>query len=81
MTRDQMLDTLKSNRVDVVFRKKDGTERKMRCTLIESLLPAVDDMVKKRKVVRSADAVSVWDMEKRAWRSFRVDSVIAFDAV
>lgn len=81
MDRDEMIDTLKARRVDVVFRKKDGEQRKMRCTLMESVLPEIDSTTEKRKVSRSADTVSVWDMEKRAWRSFRVDSVIAFDPV
>lgn len=81
MDRDEMIYTLKARRVDVVFRKKDGEQRKMRCTLMESVLPEIDSTTEKRKVSRSADTVSVWDMEKRAWRSFRVDSVIAFDPV
>jgi len=81
MDRDEMIDTLKTQRVDVVFRKKDGEQRKMRCTLMESVLPEIKSTTEKRKVSRSADTVSVWDMEKRAWRSFRVDSVIAFDPV
>lgn len=81
MDRDEMIDTLKTQRVDVVFRKKDGEQRKMRCTLMESVLPEIESTTEKRKVSRSADTVSVWDMEKRAWRSFRVDSVIAFDPV
>jgi hypothetical protein len=31
-----------------------------------------------RTKVPSEDTLSVWDLEKNAWRSFRLDSVIDF---
>ena len=63
----------------VTFTKSDGTERKLRCTLQESKLPPVKDSEKPAEKVRkiNTDIMSVWDLEKNAWRSFRKDSVIS----
>jgi hypothetical protein len=65
----------------VVFTKKDGTERAMQCTLVESKIPA-DKQPKAQEAesqtVRnfSDDALRVFDTEKQEWRSFRWDSLI-----
>jgi hypothetical protein len=63
----------------IVFTKKDGSERVMNCTLMESLLPARDDSSK--ETTHSPDVQPVWDLDVGGWRSFRWDSVISFDAV
>ena len=61
----------------VTFTKKDGTERKMLCTLCEGRIPA-DKMPKEETASSqtSGSAVRVFDTEKQEWRSFRWDSVI-----
>jgi hypothetical protein len=66
-------------KVKITFTKKDGTERVMNCTLSESVLPArePDSEVKPH----SPDVQPVWDVDAGGWRSFRWDSVIAFDAI
>lgn len=60
----------------ITFEKADGTIREMRCTLMPKYLPAqkqVEENVSPRK---ENDAVlSVWDLDKDGWRSFRLDSV------
>ena len=63
---------LTTNVVSVTFTKRDGTERLMRCTLKSDQLPAVDRR-DERQV--SDTAISVWDTEKDAWRSFRFANV------
>ena len=69
---------LSENIVSVLFTKKDGTKRAMLCTLMSDHLPLVDkregDEVKVIKK-QSEDSIAVWDIEKKAWRSFRIDSV------
>ena len=62
--------------VTVVFTKKDGTERAMLCTLIESKIPG-DKQPKTPTEVGSTtgQAVRVFDIDKGEWRSFRWDSV------
>jgi hypothetical protein len=62
----------------VVFTKKDGTERVMNCTTNTDLVPAVE-------IVESAEAkparkvneevMPVYDLEAKAWKSFRWDSI------
>ena len=60
----------------IVFKKVDGTERTMKCTLNETLLP-------KREVTESARKVNdsiqtVFDLELNQWRSFKWDNFISF---
>ena len=63
--------------VTVVFTKKDGTERVMKCTTNPTYImfkdPAVLESKKERKV--NDDVMPVYDMESSAWKSFRWDSV------
>ena len=40
--RDWLVGVLKTNKVDLTFKKKDDTIREMKCTLIESMLPAIE---------------------------------------
>jgi hypothetical protein len=74
--RDWLQGVLKMHTVDLTFRKKDDTIREMKCTLIESMLPVIEkktDRVRKE----NTDALSVFDLEKNEWRSFRYDSIEA----
>lgn len=72
-SRKWLLANLEESIVEVTFTKKDGTERVMNCTLQEDYSPETTG------VGRSAsfDAVSVYDVDKEDWRSFRWDSVKA----
>jgi hypothetical protein len=77
--RTSLLADLHTNVVTVTFTKKDGSERVMRCTLQEEFLPAQDVKDIKEGKVRNKteEVVAVWDLEKEAWRSFRLDSITA----
>lgn len=62
----------------VVFTKKDGTERVMLCTTNPSLVPTVEvvesvEPKKERKV--NEEVMPVYDLEAKAWKSFRWDSI------
>jgi len=73
------LDDLKHNICQVNFTKKDGTVRKMLCTLSPEILPTQTDLeehIQTRKT--NTEVISVWDLESEGWRSFRKDSVIDF---
>jgi hypothetical protein len=72
----------------VVFTKKDGTERTMRCTLNSIIIPESSTIVKidethepgairERKVTRkpSPDVRTCYDVDSGAWKSFRWDSI------
>jgi len=79
LTRDGFRDVLTKSVASVTFTKKDGTNRVMRCTLKEELLPAVDSDPDKKTRKQNDESLSVWDLDKKAWRSFRVDSVTKFE--
>lgn len=63
---------LRSEIVNIEFTKRDGTLRKMRCSLQDKYLPATD---KRDERQISNTAISVWDLDKDSFRSFRFDSV------
>ena len=72
--REWLIELLEERSVEVVFTKKDGTERKMRCTLSENKIPS-EKMPKNSGKTKSEDALAVFDVKKSDWRSFRWDSV------
>lgn len=76
--RDTLVGLLKNNSLKVTFTKKDGTSRDMICTLQEDQLPKqeVKENAKPRAV--NLDVIRVFDLEKKAWRSFRIDSIKTF---
>ena len=60
----------------VTFTKADGTERKMYCTLMAEYLPEPAPLEESHVPRKQNDeALAVWDLDKKAWRSFRLDSV------
>jgi hypothetical protein len=82
MTRDEMIEALKKGRVNVTFTKKDGTERKMTCTLQEDRIPPVflngTEQFEHKTRKQNLDVIPVFDLDIQEWRSFRVDSVKKF---
>ena len=78
--RDVLVEGLKNNLMKVVFTKVNGDERIMNCTLHESILPEPTTMMKPYSFTKydkksNQDTISVWDIDKGGWRSFRVDSI------
>ena len=59
----------------IIFTKKDGTERKMICTTNSTLVPVVESTDTKREKKKNEDVMPVYDIEAKAWKSFRWDSV------
>lgn len=74
---------LKEGIVTVVFKKQDGTERTMRCTLSDDYVPLLDTNGVASKRAKNPDVLAVWDTDANGWRSFRFDSVksIAYPSV
>jgi hypothetical protein len=69
---------LKETPITISFVKKDGTERKMICTLSEKEIPQ-EKMPKNTGKAQSDEAQAVFDLEKQEWRSFRWDSMKKFE--
>lgn len=63
---------INNNVTKVTFRKKNGDLREMLCSTKKEFMPEGDPS-KYNKVNDSV--VTVWDLEKGAWRSFRYDSI------
>lgn len=64
--------------VTVTFTKKDGSERVMECTTDSKLVPqepVVESVTPKREKKTNDDVCPVYDLEAKAWRSFRWDSI------
>jgi hypothetical protein len=62
----------------VTFTKKDGTERVMNCTTNPDLVPAVEivESVESKPVRKvNEEVMPVYDLEAKAWKSFRWDSI------
>lgn len=71
--RTWLRDMLGAEDVTIVFTKNNGDERRMKCTLRTEV---ISNYVKKGDRERGdSDSLSVWDLEKDAWRSFRYDTI------
>jgi hypothetical protein len=78
--KEAILEKLRTDETTVKFTKTDGTERTMRCTLVESKIP-LDKRPKSTETQTTSTAGSalrVFDLDKGEWRSFRLTSVITF---
>lgn len=60
--------------VNVIFQKKDGSERTMRCTLSDVVIPE-EKKPKGTGRASSDEVLPVFDIDIMEWRSFRLDSV------
>lgn len=80
MNRDEMITQLRERDCRVIFKKVNGEERDMLCTLREDAIPASssDTNTSTEGKSFSQEAIRVIDVNKGEWRSFRVDSVISF---
>lgn len=86
-TKEEVSKLLKESNCEVTFTKTDGSERIMKCSLCENVLkPYIKEaeerkqqMIAEGKEVKerpeNPNVLSVIDLEKQSWRSFRIDSI------
>ncbi len=77
--KETVLAGLHAGPVSLVFKKADGSERTMKCTLAPSLLPPLplnEGQAERAARKKNPDVCPVRDLDKAAWRSFRWDSLI-----
>ena len=79
ITKQELIDRLQTESIEVTFIKADGSERTMKCTLKADLLPVVEIKEGVKVKVENPEVLSVWDLESEGWRSFRIDSIISAD--
>ena len=92
-TKDELKKLLTENKCEVTFTKVDGTKRVMNCTLLPEVLnPYIEEaeahkeqMLKEGKEVRekpeNPNVISVIDLDKNAWRSFKLDSILSVQII
>ena len=80
ITKENLKDRLKSTTAKIKFKKMDQTIREMSCTLSSQFLPEMKSLEEKKVKIKpeNADNITVWDLDKQAWRSFRVDSILDY---
>ena len=76
MTKDEMKSALAKGVCTVVFQKLDGTERTMHCTSNTEFMP--EEKRPRSAVNGREDVIAAFDVAKKEWRSFRIDSVKEF---
>jgi len=74
LTREYMIGELQKRVCRVIFKKVNGEERDMQCTLIEKVLPPMKGTERQK----SQDVIRAYDTNKCEFRSFRVENVISF---
>ena len=80
-TREYLMDELHKRVCRVIFKKVNGEERDMMCTLMPSELPSTtkNNSITEKKVREvNPEVIAAWDINKQAFRSFRVDNIISF---
>lgn len=70
-TKEELIDLLRKEVVEVTFDKLNGDERVMPCTLIASFFPEP----KKVTEQKHEKTISVWAIESNGFRSFHYDRV------
>ena len=87
-TREQLQELLHTGECEIEFTKVNGEVRKMPCTLNEALLPPppvhftntdnpIDFPAPKKEKKVNPEVMSVWCLDKKEWRSFRITNVIS----
>lgn len=77
-TRDEIQTDLREHVAEVLFKKVDGTTRRLRCTLMPNHLPGnynADHLQAESQKEPNLNTVVCWDIDAHAWKSFRVENV------
>ena len=72
-TRDELIELLRNEVVEVTFTKLDGDERVMTCTKSFDIIPK-ENQPKTDKQPKEG-TITVWDVNAKGWRSFRYDRI------
>jgi WYL_2, Sm-like SH3 beta-barrel fold len=80
-TRNEIVKCLLTGPTLVLFKKKDGSTRKMICTLHPKLLPPTKEKLHNmaHNPDRESRTISAYDLENLGWRSFIVENVRFFE--
>lgn len=77
--RDILLKDLSENVCEIFFKKINGSQRVMRCSLNPVVLPDSYELTEAPKVkefhATNPDIIAVWDLNNGRWGQFRVEDV------
>jgi len=88
-TKEELVESLKQGEVVVTFKKKDGSERVMKCTKSFSIIPEdkhpkgegnAEVKLDENGNPIVSDLITVWDIENEGWRSFDYKSLLNIGA-
>ena len=79
LTRNEVIEALTYSRCIVKFKKVNGEEREMPCTLREDLVPKYERKTPMRDATGKAptNTINVWCLDKKEWRSFRLENLVS----
>lgn len=70
---------LMQGKVEIVFRKVDGSERVMLATLSPEFVISNESANSDKPKRKQPEGVTVvWDLESNSWKSFRTENLISF---
>lgn len=76
MTRQEIVKILQEkHNVEIDFTKLDGTKRILKATLDFKFIPDENHPKGDSEKEVNEEVIPVWDLEKKAWRSFRIDTI------
>ena len=79
-TVEQLRAALTESKVRVEFTKIDGSHRSMLCTKNATSIPAAAMPTGSNKKANNT-VISVYDLEKSAWRSIKIDNILSWTVV
>ena len=75
-TKQDLKNKLSVGKWIVEFKKVDGTNSTMECTLDGKYIPPVDSVTEKRKISESDETLRVYSIDRSGWRSFRTANLM-----
>lgn len=79
--RQDLSDLLHEYVCEVTFTKVNGEVRVMPCTLNPSIVPVIERKESTVAKKKNDETISVWCMDKKEWRSFRVANVTKVEVI
>lgn len=73
-SRDELTKALSEQNAEILFTKKDGSERVMKCTLRSGVAIPYEKKTDRTREGQP-NILPVWDLEADGWRSVNIDTI------
>ena len=81
LKRATLVQMLQHMHLRIVFIKADGETRELYATLRKEALPPPKEGKEPSTKEKSKEVIPVWDLQKKVWRAFRLDSVVEVEVM